>query len=453
MGHEGSISEGRGEHQQTGETRRVESKDASSQDTKTFSSPVASKETETRNVKTNPLPSPEIRPLLRTNSLNLNTTQLRSHARSSSLVNPSTQRKRLSLSFPINPSSNNASPRYIPATASPLSPAIAIAPTSPAVVDPSDGSSFLTALAAQERRVLELKQELSKAESELSRMQHLWAVYEGERKRKEIEMMENIRKGRINAHIDEATRLEEEKLREQMAARKLAAQKAMNRRSFPGQKHTRTLSLLSPPFSPEQEKPNCMETPKQDSSSESDKQSRPSTEGRTSRPLSIVDLSVVPKAGRQIAEEFKEGFWTFLEDLRQATVGDEATSESWDSNPDVPSRQNSGTSLRSQGSRQSKSSSSRSADSRGTGTVFHTADGDFYDGRWSGEMRRRARGRNSADSETLQEAMEEDEVDNRKVSNTRWSTGTVYSEAPGLTSRNSTPRTSTRYIYRSPYFT
>ena len=38
-----------------------------------------------------------------------------------------------------------------------------------------------------------------------------------------------------------------------------------------------------------------------------------------------VDREVLIKHGKKMATDFKDGLWTFWEDLRQATVGDEAT--------------------------------------------------------------------------------------------------------------------------------
>lgn len=305
--------------------------------------------------------------------------------------------------------------------------------------------------------MLELKEELSKAESELSRMQHLWAVHEGKRKRKEIAMMENLRRSgefsgasgsnSVNASGDEGARSEEQQLREQIMRRKLAAQKAMNRRSFPGQKHTRTLSLLSPQFNKDMASFEQPSTPQEQSSpAPSDLPSaRSSTsDNRPSRVLSFTDFPLAPKAtaaagqevilraGKQIADDFKEGLWTFIEDLRQATVGDEAASDSHSSLSTSPNlrRQSSKSSIRSHSSR-----SSRSADSRDGGRMI-SHDGDFM----SWQEPKKARVPHSRkDSETVKELEEEDES-NR--AHPRWSTSTTFSEAPSLVSSHS--RQSTR---------
>src|SRR5690606_5130157 len=154
------------------------------------------------------------------------------------------------------------------------------------------------------------------------------------------------------------------------------------RRSFPGQKHTRTLSLLSPQFNKDGSSSEQPATPQdQPASASSDLPSaRSSTsDNRPTRVLSFTDFPLAPKAaaagqevilrtGKQIAEDFKEGLWTFIEDLRQATVGDEATSE-------TPSTLSSSPSLR----RQSSKSSIRSHSSRSSrdGKLV-SQDGEFY---------------------------------------------------------------------------
>ena len=55
-----------------------------------------------------------------------------------------------------------------------------------------DSNAFLTALAAQERRVLELKEELQKAEVELHNLKRRWASQEAAKKKNELLQLEQL---------------------------------------------------------------------------------------------------------------------------------------------------------------------------------------------------------------------------------------------------------------------
>ncbi|RPA86994.1 hypothetical protein BJ508DRAFT_94337 [Ascobolus immersus RN42] len=350
---------------------------------------------------------------------------LRTQGRSYASPTETANRKRLSLSFPIA-----VSPRYrTQSSESPLSPPS----TGGYQLDPHDSGSFLTALAAQERRVLELRVELTKAESELNKLKRQWALHEATKTREEVANLEARRLGIANG--DEQAKAEEQALREQMAQRKLAAQRAVNRRSFPGSRHQRTLSLLSPqktsaPAFPNTSEPNT--TRNSGTSSPSyDAENRASMdsvleERPRSRPLSMIGMDAllpyptpanqenIIRTGKQLAEGFKDGMLAFWEDLRQATVGEEATADDTLSNGSHHVRRTcSKSSLRSAGGRQSRTTA------RETSNLINTSDGDLYEHNW-----RKGDADNSA----------------------RWSNGTALSEMAASyasgSSRSSTPRTS-----------
>jgi len=107
-----------------------------------------------------PLPSPSHGPT----TLNSNVTAVRSL-------------KRLSLSFPIQ-SVDQTTQRHSSIIAS--SPHRMSNPSSLELgpFASADPNAFLTALAAQERRVLELKEELQKAEGDLDKLKQQWATHE-----------------------------------------------------------------------------------------------------------------------------------------------------------------------------------------------------------------------------------------------------------------------------------
>ncbi|KAG9236544.1 hypothetical protein BJ875DRAFT_456182 [Amylocarpus encephaloides] len=256
------------------------------------------------------------------------------HARPLS-YRPRARPNRLSLSFPIAPSANGSeSTRQTPTSSSAASfPPTPVEPT-PSVNDPTE---FLVALAGQERRVLELKEELFKAEKDLMRLKKQWATHEAHKKRAEIKHVEPMQPLQVaaNGTKDDGPTSARQSLdmdRRKMLLSNINIPKEPRRKIITGG-HTRTLSLLSP------ERSNYPRSFPQVRESSGERQpesmSKPSIMPDTSqgitrvsslraRPLSYQG-SVTHNA-KVIAEDFKAGVWTFLEDLRQATVGDEAVS-------------------------------------------------------------------------------------------------------------------------------
>ena len=243
---------------------------------------------------------------------------------------------RLSLSFPVAPSTTGSeSARPTPTSSNapslPATPADTV-PTPP----PNDPNSFLVALAGQERRVLELKEELQKAEADLKALKKQWAFHEAHKKRAEIRHSEPLQP--LHTVVTEGDSSNEEGATRQsveMDRRKalLSTIHKESRRKVLTGGHTRTLSLLSPdrsnyaqpfPFPPVQE-----------SGSESDASNnipRSTTMPDTSQGITKVSSNRARHSYqggltdnvKHVTEGMKAGLWTFLEDLRQATVGDEA---------------------------------------------------------------------------------------------------------------------------------
>ena len=231
---------------------------------------------------------------------------------------------------------------HTPSSSVPNTPLIAARPCSPErrLPHPADPNSFLTALATQERRVLELKEELQKAEAELEKLKKQWASHEATKKRNELRHLEQLQPlntslASLSASQDEeSTRINKELGRRKRTS---SSVKASQRTVFSGSRHTRTLSLLSP--------------------KESAVGSHPPLQGKgpLKRPLERVNGIVVPstvhelgtstdgtnvvaelykgparevivETGKQLVGDFRQGLWTFFDDLRQVTVGDEAAS-------------------------------------------------------------------------------------------------------------------------------
>lgn len=250
--------------------------------------------------------------------------------------NPRRQ-NRLSLSFPVAPSTSSSES----ARPTPTSSNIPSFPPTPAefvpTPSPNDPSGFLVALASQERKVLELKEELERAEAELKHLKKQWAHHEAHKKKAEIRHVEPLIP--LSTVVTEGEGGEPSVTPRQSA--ELDRRKALlsnlnipkeSRRKFSGA-HQRTLSLLSP------ERVNFKEPrpfpPVHESSFEHQGGLiKSSTMPDTSQGITKVSSSRasarhsyqsgMTHGAKQIAEDLKAGMWTFLEDLRQATVGDEA---------------------------------------------------------------------------------------------------------------------------------
>ncbi|KAK2879969.1 hypothetical protein FQN49_000695 [Arthroderma sp. PD_2] len=303
--------------------------------------------------------------------------------------------KRLTLNFPINippelaneprsgkdsPASNN---KHTPSqSASPIMPTPHR--TSPSVSTlnepPDEGYGFLTALAAQERKVLELREELQSAELELSTLKRQWEHNEKGRKITQVvhraEVMKPLRQTAMEGSQTEETGTTQSpadsdasftsgqaRLSRDFERRHGSRQSVSNfaganqppkaRTVFQSSRHTRTLSLLSardeynPSFPQPGDSrsarpsgyPRSATLPSVDREPNGGKQAiltptrqkaLQDNKGAWRRSLPPIPQDATTEAlvrtGRQMATDFKDGLWTFLEDIRQATVGEEGIS-------------------------------------------------------------------------------------------------------------------------------
>ncbi|KAL4914438.1 hypothetical protein BDW62DRAFT_190333 [Aspergillus aurantiobrunneus] len=288
--------------------------------------------------------------------------------------------KRLTLNFPINvpqgaafdPSaSSSPSGTMTPARSSAIQSPVHTIPTTP-FDGQDDSTSLLTAIASQERRVLELREELHRAESELDSLKRQWTSSEKTRKRTEVnhraEAMlplkspdalpssntasthsrEQSLSGSASPAIPPQVRLSRELERRQSvlaaAATNGTSVSANGRRVFQGS-HTRALSLLSPTTGSASSKQ--MGSKSSSGEVDSDRVGRPPrsatmpsvdrippattvkptedmvTQWRKTMPVPPPSRDLLMRTGKQMASDLREGLWTFLEDIRQATVGDE----------------------------------------------------------------------------------------------------------------------------------
>jgi hypothetical protein len=283
--------------------------------------------------------------------------------------------KRLTLNFPINLNPeidpNVTSPGSVtPVTQSSTRPSPAQPSGTPMSFDaPDDGYDFLRAIASQERKVMELREELTRAEAELVAIKKQWASSEKSRKRAEINHAEpmmplrspdfSTTEASISHNREQSissvgsSTVSQERISRDLGRRASVRASAAapgtkigtnGRRVFQGA-HTRTLSLLSPATT------SSIATG-EPGSARADRVGRtprsatlPSVE-RNNAAIAQLDESQVPehllaqwrktlpppsrealmRTGKQMASDLREGLWTFLEDIRQATVGEEGIS-------------------------------------------------------------------------------------------------------------------------------
>lgn len=230
-------------------------------------------------------------------------------------------------------------------------------------------ADFLTLLAAQERKVLELKEELQKAEADLLGLKKQWASYEAKKKRDEVKQVKKLQPVALDHVSARESVIAEEDVDEERRRRRALMERGNtvvaaaghnsgaglgrrgSKRVFEGSRHTRTLSLLSPITTTSVAKQAHESTHLQDEMTGAEPapaatklslSRMPTLDGlmsgdhvqlgfgktykelaahRRSLPPVAADLFV--KQGKQVYDGVREGLWTFFEDIRQATVGEE----------------------------------------------------------------------------------------------------------------------------------
>ena len=243
--------------------------------------------------------------------------------------------KRFSLQLPPLPGTSNSSDDVkdiltgsavtSPESEFPLSTRASSKPPTP------DANDFLTALAAQERRVLELKEELGKAEADLTNLKKQWALHEALKKRNEIRHVEPLRPMKSpNKESFSSTPTTSRSMENDNRRRAVSIRTKPSRTIFEGGRHTRTLSLLSPTSL--ENRNNVVET----------LDGKIENKARNGSRAALLRVSTAPighsaqqsggtrddlvYTGKQFVGDLKDGLFNFIEDLRAATVGDEALS-------------------------------------------------------------------------------------------------------------------------------
>jgi hypothetical protein len=207
---------------------------------------------------------------------------------------------------------------------------------------------FLTALAAQERKVLELREDLHRAEKDLTRLKKQWAKQEGEKK-KQLEDATSTtspiaQASPLVALEDMDTTDASQRAQMALERRKSLLQKSKpsNRTVFSGSRHTRKLSLLATAVDPKLSSQSMLASPdatgdRPDEHDANEVTTEKGAQREPSGPLSpgidqainlldsAMDHELIIRTGKKFAADFKDGLITFWEDIRQATVGEEAT--------------------------------------------------------------------------------------------------------------------------------
>ena len=308
-----------------------------------------------------------------------------SHARSKTTSHADIVRqgKRLSLQFPIQPAAGSSSPVFSPRSR-PQSWVAAPSPLpSPEAQVPSPETNILAVLAAQERYVLELKEELSKAEEDLKTLKKHYALHEASKRRNDVRRVAQLQP--LNTSLANVDAVHDDEdggnswMQREMERRKalLSNTKSSQRKVFSGSRHLRTLSLLSPDRAYAPSFPQPVEAYSEESVvKRSIPPARSSTSSEVSRQLIDVtsndrnDSGGLPniqrdnilRTGKQLASDFSNGLFTFIEDIRQATVGDEAVNGAVEVSGPVQSRDPSAKVIRNTSA--SRPSLNRSASSR-----------------------------------------------------------------------------------------
>ncbi len=249
-------------------------------------------------------------------------------------------------------SNSSQSQAHTPSSSVPNTPLLPTRPPSPEEnpPHPADSNSFLTALAAQERRVLELREELHKADGELEKLKKQWAVHEATKKKNDsrhLQQLQRVNKPLLGSSLPSSDHDSASASREVDRRRTASSSiKPSHRKVFAGSRHTRTLSLLSQSHPAGQ---SDLLLPGNGPSQRHQAAASGVRARTTVLEHSSVDESgsgdsyrqkdLIMETGKQLVGDFRHGLWNFFEDFKQLTVGDEGiTTTGLRDPPDLASR-------------------------------------------------------------------------------------------------------------------
>lgn len=194
----------------------------------------------------------------------------------------------------------------------------------------ADSDSFLTALAAQERRVLEIREGLQKAEEDLEKLKKHWAVHESTKRKDEprhLQQQQPLNKLLLGSSMPSSDH-DSANASKELDGQKITSSsiRYSHRKVFAGSRHTRALSLL-PSKDPRSRSDLLLRDngPQQvHHAAATDTAAhaiapKPASSSLASGP----QKDVIMETGKQLIGDIRQGLWTFLEDFKQLTVGDE----------------------------------------------------------------------------------------------------------------------------------
>lgn len=203
----------------------------------------------------------------------------------------------------------------------------------------AEGDEFLIALATQERRVLELKEELQVAEADLQCLKKQWAAHEAFGKQHGVQSTRSQQTmtfpASSNMHFEnQSTAMDTCKVRQKLSE---CDSRVSHRKMFQGSRHTRTLSLLSrraagtdAQFSRHgdhlDESVDVQTIGKFGSTINASSLAVPAQSSKIiNEAFRGHDKDMLIETGKQMVGDFRQGFWTFMGDLKQVTIGDDAS--------------------------------------------------------------------------------------------------------------------------------
>ena len=190
--------------------------------------------------------------------------------------------------------------------------------------------------------MLELREELHKANEDLEKLKRQWAVHEATKKKHELRHLQQLQPlhtsplGSIMPSDYDSARPSRELDRRKIIP---SSNKPSYRKVFAGSRHTQALSLLSTKdrighpdlLVRENEHSNLHQSAANDvavpatvpelSSMHAESGSDDSYRGPQKD-----QKDVILETGKQLVGDFRQGLWTFFEDFKQLTVGDEGIS-------------------------------------------------------------------------------------------------------------------------------
>lgn len=346
---------------------------------------------------------------------------------------------------------------------------------------PDDSSTFLIALAGQERRVLELKEELERAETDLENLKRQWAVHETSKKKNEIRHIEQLQP--ISKSVSGPNSLPGIAKEHERQKPPSTNTKPLQRKVFSGSRHTRALSLLSPkpalsqrtmpppvsivPTGPGNIVNHTLRSEVNVGKSSAATTGPKSMSAAPYNPAASPPKDAILETGKQLVGDFREGLWTFFEDLRQATVGDEAILNSDSRNS--PSVRNLCASKKQDSGRRGEctdlASALKEAKSADTKTKLDSRKltGDAFGPSEKGDSLHMESSAESTSSSTKSNSMPQENPDPNEADDSGWdswdspktkdllprlsTSSNISNHAAYSSTGKSSPRTSTRFTY------